>query len=91
MEGHQKVTEQPLSAREKLLQEKIVRLENQLQGYKSQIGKVYLTLVGLPPRFLRLVFLLVFCFLKIVNIYKIFREVSLFYFTFHLNVLLFHS
>ena len=52
MEGHQDISEQPLSAREKSLREKIVRLENQLQGYKSQIGKVYSTLVDMLQCFL---------------------------------------
>ena len=48
MDEHQDISEQSsvrsLSASERSLQAKIVRLENQLQGYKSQIGKARLIL-----------------------------------------------
>ena len=39
------ISEHSLSARERSLEEKIVRLENQLQGYKSQIGEILMHVI----------------------------------------------
>ena len=38
MDGDPHILEQSLTARERALQEKIVRLEKKLEGYQSQIG-----------------------------------------------------